>query len=187
MLIFCFNLPGKRPTGLADYYQILGISYTATENEIRKAFRLKARMFHPDVNKEAFAISKFQLVNEAYQVLKNEEKRRIYDLRLQNGFPAQTIYYRPGKVKYRAKGDKYAHYESRDQARSEYEKYDNYFDIILFSTLILVGLFAFIYGVYRLFISPVENVNPTHGLIMGIVIISFIVYFLRNKKRFLNN
>lgn len=172
---------------LADYYQILGVSHTANEREIKKAFRLKARLYHPDVNNDASALSKFQLLNEAYQVLKSEERRSLYDARLRNGFPADTIYYRPGKVKYRAKGDKYAHYESKDQANPDFEKFEGYFDIVLVATLILVGIFAILYGLYRMFVNPVELVNPIYGLILGSVLIGFIIYFIRNKDRFLKN
>ncbi|MDH5355986.1 MAG: DnaJ domain-containing protein [Gammaproteobacteria bacterium] len=62
-----------------DYYQILGVSRDADEAEIKKSYRKLARQYHPDVNSEASAEEKFKQVNEAYEVLKDAEKRQAYD------------------------------------------------------------------------------------------------------------
>lgn len=62
-----------------DYYEILGVPRTATQEEIQRAYRKLARKFHPDVNKEAGAEDKFKEINEAYEVLKDAEKRGKYD------------------------------------------------------------------------------------------------------------
>ena len=62
-----------------DYYKTLGLERTATEEEVRKAYRKLARKFHPDVSKEPDAQAKMRELNEANDVLRDKEKRAAYD------------------------------------------------------------------------------------------------------------
>ncbi len=62
-----------------DYYQSLGVARTASDEDIRKAFRKQAMEFHPDRNKDPGAEEKFKEINEAYQVLSDSKKRAQYD------------------------------------------------------------------------------------------------------------
>jgi len=62
-----------------DYYTLLGVQRDASQEDIKRAYRKQARKFHPDVSKEANAEEKFKEVQEAYEVLKDPEKRAAYD------------------------------------------------------------------------------------------------------------
>ena len=72
-----------------DYYGVLGVEPSAGDAEIKTAYRRLARKFHPDVSKEAGAEDKFKAFNEAYEALRDPEKRKAYDQLRAGG-------YRPG-------------------------------------------------------------------------------------------
>ena len=62
-----------------DYYEVLGVPKTASQEEIKSAFRKLAKKYHPDVSKEENAAEKFKECQEAYAVLSDENKRKQYD------------------------------------------------------------------------------------------------------------
>jgi DnaJ-class molecular chaperone len=67
-------MPTKR-----DYYEILGLAKSASKEEVKKAYRKMALKYHPDKNKASDAESKFKEINEAYEVLSNDQKKQAYD------------------------------------------------------------------------------------------------------------
>ncbi|WP_135256864.1 DnaJ C-terminal domain-containing protein [Thermus caldilimi] len=64
---------------MKDYYAILGVPRNATQEEIKRAYKRLARQYHPDVNKSPEAEERFKEINEAYAVLSDPEKRKLYD------------------------------------------------------------------------------------------------------------
>ncbi len=79
-----------------DYYKTLGVGRDASAKKIQNAFRLRARKYHPDVNKDAAAVDKFKQINEAYEVLKDPKKRQRYDQLGENWQAGQDFTPPPG-------------------------------------------------------------------------------------------
>lgn len=79
-----------------DYYQTLGVKRDASQEEIQRAYRKLARKYHPDMNKEPGASDKFKQIGEAYEVLKDPEKRQKYDTLGENWKAGQEFRPPPG-------------------------------------------------------------------------------------------
>ncbi|MFX0591093.1 DnaJ domain-containing protein, partial [Glaesserella parasuis] len=71
--------PHTKTMEFKDYYSALGIERTASDDEVRKAYRKLARKYHPDVSKEPDAEQRMRDINEAKDVLGDKEKRAAYD------------------------------------------------------------------------------------------------------------
>ena len=66
-------------TNKRDYYEVLGVARSASDDELKKAFRRLAKQYHPDTNKEQGAEARFIEINEAYETLSDPQKRPLYD------------------------------------------------------------------------------------------------------------
>lgn len=74
-------------------YETLGVSKTASSDEIKKAYRALARKYHPDVNKDEGAEEKFKEINAAYEILSDENKRKQYDMHGDSMFGGQDFHH----------------------------------------------------------------------------------------------
>jgi len=175
---------------LKDYYQILGVRRTASCENIRKAFRCQAMVLHPDVNSTAEAKAEFQKINEAYQVLKNTEKRRIYDLRLQNGLFSQKIYYHPGRAArpYRPPHANHNSYRSTrfDANNHKPSAFEKAFDNFLLFFMLATGIGAIGFGIFNLTQEPEEGTNQFAGLIFGLVFTGLLLFLWEKKKKYMS-
>jgi curved DNA-binding protein len=84
------------PVAFRDYYESLGVSRDASPEEIRRAYRSLARKHHPDVNKEAGTEDRFKEISEAYEVLRDPDKRARYDRMGSNWRAGQDVSSDPG-------------------------------------------------------------------------------------------
>ncbi len=161
---------------MKDYYDILGISRHASDAAIRRAFRCRAKFLHPDVNPARHAKQDFQRVNEAYQVLKNAEKRRLYDMRLLHGSLGQKVYYRPERTRPPYRTAHYSHMNANNYREHKPSRFEKAFDKFLFFFMLMLGFSALFYGIYRAMGEPVEGVNPYLGIIFGVVFTSLFIF-----------
>ena len=75
-----------------NYYDILGVDKKASESDIKKAYRKLVRQYHPDVSDDPNADAKMGEINNAYETLKDAEKRAQYDVMLDNPFMGQGVF-----------------------------------------------------------------------------------------------
>lgn len=93
---------------LYNYYKILGVSEKASDHEIRRAYREKAKLYHPDISSSAKAHELFSVLNDAYTTLTDSSKRELYDMKLeyymfQKRSNTSTTYTPPKKEKEKEK------------------------------------------------------------------------------------
>lgn len=120
---------------------------------------------HPDLNRGESS-SDFCLINEAYQVLSNQNKRKDYDLWLMGGNFASRIYYRTGPVSNYHR----AFYTAQKKKETEPPGIlERVLDMFLFFSLIFLGLSAIFFGVFSFWQDPVEGVNRVNGIVVGVV------------------
>ncbi len=101
-----------------DYYEVLGVTKTSTPDEIKKAYRKMAKMYHPDVNKATDAEAKFKEVNEAYENLSDPDKKAAYDR------------YGHNAGQYQQQQQAYQQYYGRTNQSAQYTDINDFFEQI---------------------------------------------------------
>jgi len=146
---------------------VLGIPYTATSDEIKKAFRIKAKIFHPDINKNANAKINFQILNEAYQILIDTEKRRVYDYKWKTRYGA-SFHNRYNSTQYAEKTNYYKAYTGTHYYKKETKIERTFIDVFLFYFLIIVGVLSVFMGITHLIYKEWEGIDSLSGLLFGL-------------------
>jgi len=169
-----------------DYYKILGIQRDANADQIRRAYRSKAKLYHPDVNKTPNAKILFQLVNEAYQILVNPEKKRWYDFKLK--YPSTTGMKQPdNRHRTSTYASYYKAYTYQQQQKQEEKKSADYkktlLDNILFYFLVFAGVMAIVFSAIEM-ISEQVDMKTASGLVFGVwfLLLMFWGWNLLSKK-----
>lgn len=178
---------------LPDYYKILGISINASEDEIKMAFRLRAKRLHPDINPSRNALAQFQVLARAYETLIDPEQRNKYDLKNTFGIEftpenadSQPKHrdprYRPGATKavYAGEADGYV-------KKVKHERII-WLENTLFISLLIIGLAAMGFAINDL-VS--ENSNGKNNGITGmlfsssflIVLIYGWIFYIRKMEK----
>ena len=172
-----------------DYYKILDISCNASVDQIRQAFRNKAKLYHPDINRMPDAKILFQRINEAYQVLINADKRRWYDFKLK--YPSTTGL-RPQSKQRTTNHETYYRTYNQQQQQAKQEKKENTeytrnkIDYFLFYFLVIAGFSAIIFSIIDLFDD--EKKDKTYGgLVFGIWFLGIMFYGWNLLKKPLKN
>lgn len=140
-----------------DYYQILGLEKTATKQEIKKKFRELAKKYHPDISKEANSEEKYKEIQEAYNVLYDEEKRKQYDSIGSQRYYEQNYY----------GNNNYNRYEGFNRTNVRYVQFQNFkwwqkllliiIGIFLSLVILVIAFFSvIIYLIYKLIRSLIK-------------------------------
>ncbi|HUG99755.1 MAG TPA: DnaJ C-terminal domain-containing protein [Gammaproteobacteria bacterium] len=109
-----------------DYYATLGVARDASADDIKRAYRKLARKYHPDVSKEADAEARFKEVGEAYEVLKDPEKRTAYDQLGANWQAGQEFRPPPGGPG----GARHFHYSTSGAGGEQFEGFSDFFEAL---------------------------------------------------------
>lgn len=187
---------------MADYYKILGLNKDASSENIRRAYRLKAKQFHPDINKGADAKILFQQINEAYHFLIDIDKRRFYDFKLKQDITLYKKYGKNYQDRYKTQDSSYktnnnegyqsySYYTSYTRSKSDVEtdniikKFNLYTDNFLFYIMLFIGFITIIFGIKDLFLIKWKGPENVTGILFGLSYTSILLYwwYLRKKTK----
>lgn len=155
---------------IKDYYKILGLSILATQNEIKQSYRKLAVFWHPDRNSNPIALEKMKEINEAYEILSDENKRKSYNKIYQEYFINSQI------VKYQGQSEKQYNEEKEKSVKQKYEK--EYNDLKEWTSNIQFSLKKFdkfLESSISKFDKPIENFSYYFPILIIILIIIGII------------
>jgi len=164
-----------------DYYKILGVPVNATEEQIKMAYREKAKKFHPDVSQVRGSNIRFQLLGEAYQTLIHKDKRIRYDIKLKYGIETRIQdrehYKRYGTSGRQRPGTSYHYNFFKSKKKLKQDKRIIFFDNALFSIILMIGVFILLYSISELLSGNWDSVeNGIHGLLFSVSYLILLVY-----------
>lgn len=175
------------PNMIVDYYGILNVDATATQHEIKTAFRKLAKKYHPDVNQQAGASEKFKDIYTAYEVLTDKGRKDIYDdWREEDLESNSTPYEKPDMSGWenqaRARADKYANMRYGEFRKAELRGFDFIQDQLALSLsiafLFLVGG-AFLYYAKTIVTAVYRELQPWYTLFMALLMVAIGFALLR--------
>lgn len=176
---------------MKDYYQILGVSKTASQSEIKTAYRNGCKQFHPDKNAHPDAHLRFIEIHEAYEFLGDEKQRKAYDL-------AQTIKVTPNYEQYFQHREFAARNRAREYARQDFEQFkkSKYYKLAVgvnngFNYLfLLICLLIIVVPIYMYILQqdlPEREQRPFIGflfpMVMGFAMGAWACYYWFIKKQ----
>lgn len=165
---------------VSDYYKVLGIEPDSTIDEIKKAYRKKARKFHPDLNSLPGAKESFIQATEAYEFLLTYREKIAADEEEYNKLIDDWRKYRQNRSRYRA--NVYAHASYNSFTSSNFYKTTRIFDgtTIIFSLLIsvLVLIVTVVGYIYRLH-HPIPGIkNPSIGILVTLIMFGMLLFVI---------
>jgi curved DNA-binding protein CbpA len=175
---------------MPDYYKILGVQKEATFDQIRSAYRIKAKIYHPDINKGADAKLKFQQLNEAYHVLVDRDKRLLYNIKMKDNI---TLYRKYGKNYENRHAGYYAgssDYPSNMSSKPSDEKENiiiykiwKHTDIVLYYTMVIIAIVILVNGIRDLLFEKWEGEKNLRGIMLGITFTALLLYGWNLKRK----
>ncbi|PCH68999.1 MAG: hypothetical protein COC01_02620 [Bacteroidetes bacterium] len=166
-----------------NHYEILGIDSNATSNEVKTAFRKKAKIYHPDINKTKEGHQMTLLLMSAYQILGDDSKRALYDMNLQSSinkkrYHANATYSNFSSTSYNRSGSNYSK-SHNSQKRSAVSQDKKEKDPILSKSafamlLIIIGGINIFYPSKFLF----DNLSMLFAYFLAFTLISYGFYIL---------
>ncbi len=174
---------------MINYYHILNVSKNATSEEIKKAYRKLALLYHPDVNCDNDSNSKFILINKAYNILIDPQKRKQYDLSLELGITFEILLKKQEKEQ-RERSKKYgtAHkfkevyhtYKKQSEYSHEDEKQFLQLEKMLFFILITIACYGAYFGIKKFFFEEWEHFElPVAGFVFALLFPTLLIYGYR--------